>query len=386
MLLCFDLLDKTNMPKRVRQLNSTKGESNQTSSSFLDRFSNWRERNQSKFLLIALVLAVVGIAGALLINKTSIAQKFSPDEYFREEMFTDEGDSDGDGLSDEEEESLGTDPANKDTDGDGLSDGDEVNSYRTDPKKIDTDGDGYSDQIEVVAGYDPLEAPSDVSGENDADDRQGRYDQAGIGSIDALLNEDGGSTEASLGELGVGSLEDFSSLLGGTAASAPEIFVVDSDLKILDVPEDEAKPAIDKYLDALGGCMSLAYDGEVDKINDSMQNFEMGIQGNFGLLQEPSDRLARFSDALLEVEVPRPAVAAHKKFLETVMLTEALTHGLTRLQDESTEPVTLITLVEDLQVAGLEMEVEFQTLSSKYELGFVGGFFEKLNEQESSEE
>jgi hypothetical protein len=42
-------------------------------------------------------------------------------------------DSDGDGLSDAAESSLGTDPQNPDTDGDGLSDGEEVNDYHTDP-------------------------------------------------------------------------------------------------------------------------------------------------------------------------------------------------------------------------------------------------------------
>ena len=37
-------------------------------------------------------------------------------------------DTDGDGLIDEAEETLGTDPNNPDTDGDGLSDGNEVTS------------------------------------------------------------------------------------------------------------------------------------------------------------------------------------------------------------------------------------------------------------------
>lgn len=45
------------------------------------------------------------------------------------------GDADGDGLSDDEEEDLGTDPDNADTDGDGINDGDEVDcgSDPTDP-------------------------------------------------------------------------------------------------------------------------------------------------------------------------------------------------------------------------------------------------------------
>jgi hypothetical protein len=47
-------------------------------------------------------------------------------------------DSDGDGLSDEEEIALGTDPFNPDTDGDGYPDGLEValGSNPLDPKSI----------------------------------------------------------------------------------------------------------------------------------------------------------------------------------------------------------------------------------------------------------
>lgn len=43
----------------------------------------------------------------------------------------------------------------KDTDGDGLSDNEERN-YGTDPKQKDTDGDGYSDFEEIKNGYSPL--------------------------------------------------------------------------------------------------------------------------------------------------------------------------------------------------------------------------------------
>lgn len=53
-------------------------------------------------------------------------------------------DTDGDGLSDDEEALLGTDPLNPDTDNDGLSDGDEVD-LSTDPLNPDTDGDGIVD-------------------------------------------------------------------------------------------------------------------------------------------------------------------------------------------------------------------------------------------------
>jgi hypothetical protein len=65
-------------------------------------------------------------------------------------------DSDGDGLSDEEERQLGTDPARADTDIDGLTDRAEIKVYKTDPLNPDTDGDGYLDGDEVINGFDPL--------------------------------------------------------------------------------------------------------------------------------------------------------------------------------------------------------------------------------------
>lgn len=91
------------------------------------------------------------------------------------------GDSDGDGLSDTQEASLGTNPQNPDTDGDGLNDGDEVNMHRTDPLNPDTDGDGFPDGFEVRAaafGYDPLtpnppsRRDSDGDGLSDVDEIQ----------------------------------------------------------------------------------------------------------------------------------------------------------------------------------------------------------------------
>lgn len=65
-------------------------------------------------------------------------------------------DADGDGLTDTEELSLGTNPNQPDTDGDSLFDKEEVKIYRTDPLKVDTDGDGIADGIEVSRGEDPV--------------------------------------------------------------------------------------------------------------------------------------------------------------------------------------------------------------------------------------
>jgi RHS repeat-associated protein len=80
-------------------------------------------------------------------------------------------DSDGDGLSDELEQQLGTDPNNPDSDGDGLNDGDEVNLYKTDPLNADTDGDGLPDGAEVnTYGTSPLLIDTDGDRFTDAEE------------------------------------------------------------------------------------------------------------------------------------------------------------------------------------------------------------------------
>jgi len=80
-------------------------------------------------------------------------------------------DTDGDGLTDDEEAKLGTNPLKADTDGDGLSDYDEVMVYNTDPLLIDTDGDGLSDYDEVmVYNTDPLLIDTDGDGLSDYDE------------------------------------------------------------------------------------------------------------------------------------------------------------------------------------------------------------------------
>ena len=119
-------------------------------------------------------------------------------------------DSDGDGLSDDEERAIGTDPLNPDTDGDGLGDGleraagldplvDEISGATgviqcnkfldddadllneceervigTDPCVADTDGDGLSDFVEVMSRTNPLVAEdltdTDRDGASNADE------------------------------------------------------------------------------------------------------------------------------------------------------------------------------------------------------------------------
>ncbi|MFZ1729394.1 MAG: OmpA family protein [Bacteroidota bacterium] len=80
-------------------------------------------------------------------------------------------DTDGEGLSDDEEEKIGTDPRNPDTDGDGLNDFQEVRTYNTDPLKADTDSDNLTDYDEIFKhSTSPVKTDTDSDGLNDGEE------------------------------------------------------------------------------------------------------------------------------------------------------------------------------------------------------------------------
>ncbi|SNR26439.1 C-terminal domain of CHU protein family protein, partial [Maribacter sedimenticola] len=86
-------------------------------------------------------------------------------------------DCDGDGLTNEQEVAIGTDPENGDTDADGITDGQEITD-NTDPLNAcdsnggtppstvvcDTDGDGILDDQEMIDNTDPLDDCDSVGG------------------------------------------------------------------------------------------------------------------------------------------------------------------------------------------------------------------------------
>lgn len=96
-------------------------------------------------------------------------------------------DTDGDGLSDEEEKILGTDFNLKDSDGDGLSDFEEIKTYNTNPNKVDSDGDSLSDYEEVmIYKTDPSNLDTDGDGYGDGQEVSGGYNPLGEGKLLSL--------------------------------------------------------------------------------------------------------------------------------------------------------------------------------------------------------
>ncbi|MCB0197208.1 MAG: serine/threonine protein kinase [Anaerolineae bacterium] len=79
-------------------------------------------------------------------------------------------DDDRDGLTNGEEQTLGTAPDLRDTDQDDIDDFEEVNHYKTNPLREDSDGDSLSDGLEIRQGLNPLSGDSDNDGLLDAGD------------------------------------------------------------------------------------------------------------------------------------------------------------------------------------------------------------------------
>ncbi len=110
-------------------------------------------------------------------------------------------DSDGDGLDDHAEaEVWGTDPLRVDSDGGGSGDGSEVLEHGTDPHDglddlLDSDGDGLTDALESSIGLDPESGDSDgdwlPDGDEDANgDGSWAGDQDGDGIWESELGEE----------------------------------------------------------------------------------------------------------------------------------------------------------------------------------------------------
>lgn len=139
--------------------------------------------------LFILIGAIVGGAGLAFNSQQRTLQATQTAQAIAQAQ---SGDDDGDGLTNDEEDILGTDPNNPDSDedgltdkeeadgdtlpldadsdNDGLNDGDEA-AYNTDPLDKDSDGDGLSDGVEVnETGSNPADPDTDNDGIDDGSD------------------------------------------------------------------------------------------------------------------------------------------------------------------------------------------------------------------------
>ncbi|MCF8267299.1 MAG: OmpA family protein [Ignavibacteriales bacterium] len=122
----------------------------------------------------------VDLSAGLMLSTTDLLNHFEDgsltDGYYKFGLglhykFSGPADSDKDGLTDNEEKQIGTDPMNPDTDGDKIKDIDEVRKTNTNPTKADTDNDGLNDYEEIYTyKTDPKKADTDNDKLSDGDE------------------------------------------------------------------------------------------------------------------------------------------------------------------------------------------------------------------------
>ncbi len=120
--------------------------------------------------------SIVAIApsGKKITKKVTVVKLSDTDFPVLSGMIKDEvddatADNDKDGLTNEKEKELKTNPDLADSDRDGINDYYEINESKTDPLKADSDSDGINDGDELDLGLDPLKSDSKGDGIKDGE-------------------------------------------------------------------------------------------------------------------------------------------------------------------------------------------------------------------------
>ena len=120
--------------------------------------------------------SIVAIApsGKKITKKVTVVKLTDTDSPVLSGMTKDEvddttADNDKDGLTNEKEKELKTNPDLADSDRDGINDYYEINESKTDPLKADSDSDGINDGDELDLGLDPLKSDSKGDGVKDGE-------------------------------------------------------------------------------------------------------------------------------------------------------------------------------------------------------------------------
>ncbi|WP_234530248.1 Ig-like domain-containing protein [Paenibacillus pseudetheri] len=216
-------------------------------------------------------------------------------------------DDDNDGLTDEQEIVLGTNPKKADTDGDGINDKDDP--FPTDATKpgkvgdeLDTDGDGIPDSLdpdddndgltdeqEIVLGTNPKHPDTDHDGINDKDDPF-PTDAAKPGTVNGELDTDGDGIPDSLDpDDDNDGLTDEQELLNGTNPKHPDTDHDGINDKDDPFPTDATKPSLGNLINDYNKLDIIYGAGDHAKhVTKTLYLTEKGSSGNTSITWESS--------------------------------------------------------------------------------------------------
>lgn len=262
-----------------------------------------------------------------------------------------------------------------DSDQDGLSDQEEQ-SYGTDPNKADTDGDGYSDGVELKGGYNPLKpAPGDkiISDGEAVEMTEGVGGEQDFAEDENLTEELSKDVAELISDAKVNgeelSLADIDELVNDTLVSKVSFEdlpdVDESDIKIkkqdydkLDEDERKEKENEDtlEYLTAVSYLAVNNFPYQISEEED-LEKFSLDFVSQFSLFLSASsdsdeyfDNLAEkgegFLDALKEIEVPENLLENHIRGMKLANYVVSMKGEMTI---DQTDPVSSIVQLSKIQ-------------------------------------
>lgn len=313
-------------------------------------------------------------------------------------------DSDQDGLTDQEERTIGTDPA-----------------------KADTDGDGYSDGREVESGYDPLKpapgdkivaaqnsgtsqtntnpelAPSadgqmadllstDAIGDLSSDPSNPNLTNELIGQLMSLTNEKA-SADSGFVENPTYSVEDYNQIAQkalettNIAKSLPDIS--DSELKILPAIEskkltpeeikDKQKAEIEKYLAQVAFVFASNSPFSVQDTNDlqsgisseSTNLISAFATGNKSVIDGYAQKAQTGIDQIKKIEVPYVLKDIHKTMLQLSIYTLGLKDELALNSADPMKGLVAGSTLQSVAVKATQMQTELSKILADYGISSI---------------
>ncbi len=285
----------------------------------------------------------------------------------------------------------------EDSDGDGLSN-EEERLYGTDPFVKDTDGDGYSDGVEVRGGYDPLvKAPGDriiqktstAESSSQNDNSKENLTKKVSESVADLVTESG-QGDISLDQVdaavskALDGMDDNEVVLPEVSIDEIKIRKLSKKEKKLDAEERKAKEKeyIVEYLTSMAyifvnnSPVAFRDIKELESTATSIvdQSFSSLSTGNFGYVEDLSKNAEHMLEQIREMEVPEAMVETHMKALRMAKYAIQLKEDAKFLNDSSGDPLRGIAVLAKIQafmnVFSIFVE-DFQGKLSEYEIANV---------------